>query len=328
MDDFKGKKILFFTTNPDENMLHTFTEMGADVDYYSERPNQSFFTRALIRINRKLISFQVNKYHKRILNETKDKHYDFIFWIRCEAFSRETIQAFRTQHPNAKMVVFFWDSFNNNRNSARVYDLFDRVFSFDKNDSKKYGIQFKPLFYYDLYSKIKKTNHYKYKTLFIGTLHSDRYKLVHEIESQITNIGHESFSWFYLPSRLLFYKMRLEDKTIKMIDKDIIKYTPLSLKKMVELYEQSEIIIDVQHPKQTGLTMRTFETLGARRKLITTNKDIVNYDFYNPRNILVVDRNNIQIPKKFLEEPFEELPEDLYKKYSLTRWLSEVLLES
>lgn len=328
MEDFKGKKILFFTTNPAANIVDALKGMGADVDYYSERPNRSFITRALIRINRKLISFQVDKYHKKILNETNNKHYDYILCIRCEAFSRKTIKTFRNQHPNAKMVVFFWDSFNNNKNSAHVYDLFDRAFCFDKFDSKKYGVHFKPLFYYDLYTKVNKSEHYKYKTLFIGTLHSDRFKLVHEIESQLIDMGHESYSWFYLPSRLLFYKMRMEDKTIKNIDKSIIKYKTLTLKQMVKLYEQSEIIIDVHHPKQTGLTMRTFEALGAKRKLITTNKDIVTYDFYNPRNILVVDRDNIVIPKSFVEEPFEDLPEELYKKYSLTRWLKEILIES
>ena len=309
-------------------MVETLREMGADVDYFSERPNQTFVTRALVRINRRLISFQVNKYHKKILNETKDNYYDIIFCIRCEAFSRETIKTLRVQHPNAKMIVFFWDSFSNNKNSAHVYDLFDKAFCFDKLDCEQYGIRFKPLFYYDIYSKVKKAKHYKYKTLFIGTLHSDRYRLVHEIESKLTNMGHESFSWFYLPSRVLFYIMRLEDKTIKNVDKDIIKYMTLPLNQIVELYEQSEIIIDVQHPKQTGLTMRTFEALGAKRKLITTNKDIVNYDFYNPRNILVVDRNNIVIPRSFIEEPFLDLPVELYKKYSLSRWLSEVLLES
>lgn len=328
MKVFLGKRVLFFTTNMDINIVEALIEMGAEVDYFSERPNQTFITRALLKINRKFISFKVNKYHEKILKETKDKHYDFIFFIRCEAFSRKTINSFRDQHPNARMIVFFWDSFYNNKNSAHVYDLFDKAYCFDKCDCMHYGVRFKPLFYYDLYAKVNKPNNYKYKSLFIGTLHSDRYRLVHEIESKLTNMGHESFSWFYLPSRFLFFKMRLEDKSIKIVDKNVIKYTTLSLKQMVDLYEQSEIIIDVQHPKQNGLTMRTFEALGARRKLITTNIDVVNYDFYNPKNILVVDRAHIVIPRSFVDEPFEDLPEEIYNKYSLTRWLKEVLLES
>ena len=35
--------------------------------------------------------------------------------------------------------------------------------------------------------------------------------------------------------------------------------------------------------------------IGLKKKLITTNKDIVNYDFYNSNNIMVVDRANFQI---------------------------------
>ena len=328
MDNFKGKKILFFTTIPNPNLNAAMEAMGAKVDYYSERPSQTFLTRAFLRINRKMIAQKVNKYHQRILTETKYKHYDYLFFIRCEAFSRDTIKAFRAQNPDAKMVVFFWDSFNNNKNSAHVFDLFDKAYCFDKEDCKKYGVRFKPLFYYDAYAGIKKHDTYKYITLFIGTLHSDRYKLVHEIERQVTNQGHHSFSWFYLPSKILFYRMRMIDNTIKSVDKTLIKYKMLSLQDMINLYDESEIIIDVQHPKQTGLTMRTFEALGARRKLVTTNADIVNYDFYNPRNILVVDRDNIVIPRSFVEEPYVDLPEEIFERYSISIWLREVLLDT
>ena len=112
MNELKDKRILFFTTNPDPYIKETLERMGARVDYYSERPNQNTLTKVLIRVNRKMISTIVTKYHERILEETKDNEYDIIFFIRCEAFSRETLMKFRTYHPNAKMVVFFWDSLN------------------------------------------------------------------------------------------------------------------------------------------------------------------------------------------------------------------------
>lgn len=326
MNALKDKKILFFTTNPDPYIKETLERMGARVDYYSERPNQNTLTKVLIRVNRKLISTIVTKYHERILEETKDNEYDIIFFIRCEAFSRETLMKFRAYHPNAKMVVFFWDSFVYNKNSEKVYDLFDRAFAFEKGDAVKYGLSFLPLFYYDSYSNIPKKNEYKFKTLFIGTLHSDRYRIVTRIQEWFKEKGYENFSWFYLPSKLLFYQMIFVDRTIKYRDKKIVKYKILSLEEMQKLYSDSEIIIDVQSPKQIGLTMRTFETLGARRKLITTNKDIINYDFYNPNNILVIDRNNVSVSEKFVTEPYQDIDEHIYKKYSLSSWLQTVLL--
>lgn len=327
MEDFTNKRILFFTTNPDPYIVESLERMGAKVDYYSERPNQNTLTKVLIRINRNLISSRVDKYHERILEETKNNEYDIIFFIRCEAFSRETINKFRQYHPNARMVVFFWDSFVYNKNSEKVYDLFDRAFAFEKADAMRFGISFLPLFYYDSYSELPKRKDYKYKTLFIGTLHSDRFRIVTNIQEWLNEKGFKNYSWFYLPSKWLFYQMFLEDKKIKFRDRKVLKYKILSLGEMQSLYADSEIIIDVQSPKQIGLTMRTFETLGARRKLITTNKDIVSYDFYNPNNILVIDRESIHIPEAFVTEPYQDIDDIIYKKYSLTSWLKTVLLD-
>jgi hypothetical protein len=65
--------------------------------------------------------------------------------------------------------------------------------------------------------------------------------------------------------------------------------------------------------------MRTFETLGMRKKLITTNDDILNYDFYNPSNILVVDRNNPQLSEDFFLGKYVDNSE-IISKYHVDQW--------
>ena len=65
--------------------------------------------------------------------------------------------------------------------------------------------------------------------------------------------------------------------------------------------------MEIQRTEQVGLSFRIFEALGHRKKLITTNKDIVNYDFYHPQNILVVDENTIEIPEEFVTSPYVEI---------------------
>ena len=87
----------------------------------------------------------------------------------------------------------------------------------------------------------------------------------------------------------------------------------------------SKVIVDMQHPKQSGLTMRTIEMLGMKKKLITTNKTIKRYDFYNPDNICIVDRNAPQIDLGFLEKPYCELPARIYDKYRIESWITDVL---
>ena len=103
----------------------------------------------------------------------------------------------------------------------------------------------------------------------------------------------------------------------------LIKKIPFQ--KVYEIYHNAKCVIDIEHSKQSGLTMRTMEMIGLRKKLITTNKDIVNYDFYHEDNILVVDRNNFVLDESFIDRPYHMLDESIYKKYALSNWIMEVL---
>ena len=83
--------------------------------------------------------------------------------------------------------------------------------------------------------------------------------------------------------------------------------------------------MDVENAGQHGLTMRSIEMVGLQKKLITTNRDIVNYDFYHPDNILILDRENPVADRNFFEKPYKVLEEEIYRKYSLSSWLTEIL---
>lgn len=65
--------------------------------------------------------------------------------------------------------------------------------------------------------------------------------------------------------------------------------------------------------------------IGMNKKLITTNASIVNYDFYNKKNILIINRENPQIDISFFSTPYEKINPEIYKKYSLSSWILDVL---
>ncbi|WP_172658089.1 hypothetical protein [Campylobacter geochelonis] len=67
--------------------------------------------------------------------------------------------------------------------------------------------------------------------------------------------------------------------------------------------------------------MRTFEAFGAKRKLITTNKNIIKYDFYNSNNINLLNRINIALDKDFIDKNYIELTKEIYEKYSIKSWI-------
>ncbi|MFH4210110.1 lipopolysaccharide biosynthesis protein, partial [Acinetobacter baumannii] len=66
---------------------------------------------------------------------------------------------------------------------------------------------------------------------------------------------------------------------------------------IIKLYAKSNVILDISHPGQSGLTMRTFEAIGAGKKLITTNLNIKEYPFYNSDNIFIISRDKLVLEK-------------------------------
>lgn len=74
--------------------------------------------------------------------------------------------------------------------------------------------------------------------------------------------------------------------------------------------------------------MRTIEMLGGKKKLLTTNIEIMKYDFYNTDNILLLDRNNPKINVDFFGKEYKNLTDDIYKKYSINQWLKTIFKDN
>lgn len=324
MRDLTGKRILMFHVpnyGYHQVMIDSFRRAGAEVDDFDSRPSHNFWTKALIRINRNLLGPIIDRYHNGIIEKIKNNHYDIVYCYKGEAFSPSMIQKLKDLFPKAYFVLYFPDSVRNNPSAKQIIQLFDDAYTFDKDDTELFDLKFLPLFYSDNMRKIANSKGEKeYDLFFVGTVHSDRYNFISQIVNQYKAKGLKAFTWFYFPSRVLYYKMLIENKEVRKASKSEFKFTTIPADRLASLLSSSNVVLDIQHPKQTGLTMRTIETLGAKKKLITTNPQIVSYDFYNPNNILVVDRNTPVIPDSFIESPYEEIPQDIYDKYYIDNW--------
>ena len=130
----------------------------------------------------------------------------------------------------------------------------------------------------------------------------------------------------FFPNKLLYYKYKFENWTKEKICINDFKFVSLNSSEVLAYLNKCKTVIDIQHPKQIGLTMRTIEMLGLKKKLITTNTDIVNYDFYNKNNICVIDRENIEIDKSFFLSDYDYDTDNCREKYSLDFFINELLL--
>ncbi len=298
--------------------------LGAIVDYFDDRPSNDFLTKVFIRLKLKFfVNNKINKYYNEMFEFIKHKNYDYVFVVSPETFSFKELQIIKVLQPKAKTILYMWDSFEN-KNSFNTIELFDEVFSFDNRDAQKYDLSFLPLFYIEEYEKLE-TKKYEFDITFIATAHSDRYKIAKRVNTILDN--YKSYYYFYLPSKIMYYIRKYFVKNYEYGSINDFNFKPLEHSKIVDFFRKSKVVLDINHPSQYGSTMRTFECLGAKKKLITTNQNILEYDFFNPNNIMVIDRNNIIIDKSFFDSPYEELEREIYEKYSIGNWLKTIFRE-
>lgn len=325
-----GKNILLISVkffNYEVLIKQELEKMGAFVMLFDERPSNSFFSKAIIRVKKEFYKTKITSYYKGLITQLDNQKFDYFLLIKGEAVPKFFIEFLRTKNPNIKLVYYTYDSFKNNKNGLDIMNLFDAKFTFDSNDAIKYKMGFRPLFfatdYSDLYFNNKKT--FNYDLAFIGTAHSDRYIIAEDANMWCLKNGLKMFTYYFSPHKLLFKIKKLTEKSFKHFDKSKISFQSLSHKEIISIYEDSKSILDINHPGQNGLTMRTFETLGAGRKLITTNENVKKYPFYNPQNIWIIDRSNPQYDKSFFESDFVPINDEIYKSMSLKGWIEEVL---
>lgn len=311
----------------EEEIRRKLSSLGARVDYYDQRPSNTSLAKALIRINKRLLANRINDYYSMIINNTSTTEYDYILFITPEAITREAFISLKEAQPTAKFILYMWDSLRNKRSNVNdILGLFDKRFSFDKKDclSSKWEMHYRPLFFLNEYSDIKLTTPREYELLFIGTIHSDRHRILMQLREYCKTNKLNFFCYMFLPSRLLYFYRSIRHKSIRQAGIDAFEYKPLSKRDVIALMERSNVVVDIEHPNQSGLTIRTIEVLGAQRKLITTNEDIVNYDFYNPQNILLIDRHSLKIDLNFFRSQVIPVEPEIYMKYSIDGWISDI----
>lgn len=300
--------------------------LGAEVDYFDERPSNTFLLKALLRMNRSLVTLQIKKYYEEITLKIKDKRYDYIFICQAEATPTSFLKDVRKMNPNAKMVLMLWDSVANKVNTLEKLDLFDEVFSFDKKDCEQFGLTFRPLFFDAEYELIAKEEPpLVYDLFFVGTVHSDRYQILKEVKQQFEKNNLTVFYFMYLPSKLMYYQRKFLTSELNGSQITEFSFVGMPSDQLTALLKQSKAVVDIQHPKQSGLTMRTIEMLGANKKMITTNKDIRHYDFYHPNNICIVDRDKVVVPTEFMTTPYVPVDEKVKERYSITYFVQDLL---
>ncbi|MGN6837914.1 hypothetical protein ACTHUT_22175, partial [Neisseria sp. P0022.S010] len=101
---------------------------------------------------------------------------------------------------------------------------------------------------------------------------------------------------------------------------------PISFAENIHREQKSKVLLDFKNPIHTGLSFRTVEAVGYRKKLITTNIHVAEYDFSHPDNIYIWDEKTFDGLDEFFERPYHELPAKISQKYSFRNLVNYVLV--
>lgn len=265
----------------------------------------NFFSKLFFKKNLKKI--WASKYRVSTIAETE--RFDYVFVICPDFLINEDLKYITDKTENA--IVYFWDSFDNIPRYERTLPYFKSKFSFEPNDVEKYNLSLLTNFYYNN----NKTSKTTFDVYFIGTYDS-RFPLIKKINTVLKEKNRSSKIIIQTDSKSVVEENKNEQ--INFIEKAI----PVEESELI--FREARILLDVQKKIQKGLTFRVFEAIGQNKKLITTNTDIVNYDFYNPNNIFVWTEDTTTIPDAFFEKPYEELAQEIYYKYSLENWIKTI----
>jgi hypothetical protein len=308
----------------EEKIVNRLNELGAEIFYIDERPSNSLFAKICIRLFPYLYVIITDLYYQKKIE--KIEKFDIMLVINPETLSLKILNTIKKKSITAKYILYMWDSFSNKKRAKKLIAFFDKILTFDPDDAREMNIIFRPLFFCSgRSSSCEKI--IKIDISFVGTGHSDRAEIISSIRNQCEKLKLKYFLYLYLQTVLIYYYNRITNSHFKNIAKKAFHYFPLDYNEYEGILESSKAVIDIEHPEQKGLTMRTFEILGKETKLITTNKRIKEYDFYNDSNILVIDRANPCIVNEFFDKDFQPLSTHQYYKYSIDGWLEDILFK-
>lgn len=153
---------------------------------------------------------------------------------------------------------------------------FEYIFTFDPDDSKKYGY----IYYLTPYSVLpdKKSYDIHYDLYFVGASNGRLDQLL-DIYNDIT-----------LNEVTSLYRItNVKRKQQKFKDKIIYNKTCL-YDVVVEEVKQSNCILEIIRSGQSGATLRYYEAVCYNKKLLTNNKNVVNLPFYDSRYMKVFEK--------------------------------------
>lgn len=230
---------------------------------------------------------------------------DFLALLNCKKILvlRDSVAALTAKRRRLKLLA------EDENYLDRAMPVFDVIYSFDPEDCRKYGLsfvsQFLPFTRNDIAVQAAErvnapTEH---SCFYVGGYDQYRAGLINDL-APVLRENHCQPD-FYLVGG----------------DEEDPKYSAfcinekISYQQNIEKLKRSSVVLEINKPGQSGLTLRALEAMAFNKKLITNNASIKDYDFYHPDKIFIWGEDDRTSMARFLLSEHQKTDLALLESY-------------
>lgn len=344
------KKRVLFVSSPFmgiyKDVIDALEKIEYDVEWVSadlfpKNPLNIYQTRVYDEVEIKKFLNKLDIFWSNYLSEDKQGGYfDYFFTIDGLIVSPMLFKLLKEKNPKVINLLYLFDRIDGIYQIDWSLSYYDRKYSFDIGDCKKYSLNLLPIYWIDT----KYATQIVYK-IFGFASYSFEKKERTLLFRQIADIS-KTNKWdsyiklyinmernkvmFYIKNIIKFFIRREEYINIKDLFSGFITGNSIDPSKFRDMIKSSDVILDTQALYQDGLTARFMWSLGAEKKIITTNVAVTQYPFYDEHQFYIIngalnDRKYSEIIK-FIRSDFK-MNDDKRKeveKYRIDNWIKTI----
>lgn len=188
----------------------------------------------------------------------------------------KVLKSYKKKWPNVRYVLYYLDPIGRGVSQYAKHlqenGVFDLVYTFDSYDAKKYDL----IWWKTPCSRMQGYGTAIVRDLYFIGVETERAEQIFAVLKKGKENGVQVQMDVIPDGDVSSYSEFSQEVTLHS-KTDIIPYTE-ALRRTLE----AGCILELVRPKQAGLTLRPYEAVLYNRKLLTNNKSILNFEYYNP----------------------------------------------
>lgn len=248
------------------------------------------------------INLQENLFNPELVGVEEENIIIFDGHVRTEF-----LKWIRKNNPKKRIILWLWNTVAEVENNLHLESIPDgiEIWSYSEYDCKKYNLNYNTTFFWDKKDKVE--DEIVQDLYFIGK-DKGRLKKVKYVASAC-NERKINFTYHIVKT----HKYSLPKKEYK---------SSISYLEVQKNIAKSKAILDIQVSKTAGPSLRALEAVFYGKKLVTDDKNVKTFKFYNKDNIFILGEDDLNELRVFLDSPVIPIREEDVEYYNVRNWLS------